>query len=168
MSERINFYKEDCTTQNITEPKFGLIDPGAQQKVRVDFCNDSLWEAVVDNRSGKPLNFTAIDNCIDIYREDGNMDNRCDGMLTGAGYIVFVELKNVEKRSWITDSVDRQLQPTIEKFIANHDISGFKKKFAYVCNKSHPQFKSSRMELMNDFYRRNGVRLCIVNEIVIK
>lgn len=147
---------------------FGLIDPGSQQKVRVDFCNESLWEAVVDNRSGKSLNFTAIDNCIDIYREDGNMDNRCDGMLTGVGYIIFVELKNVEKKNWITEAVEKQLQPTIDKFIANHDISAYRKKFAYVCNRSHPQFKSSRMELMNDFKNRNGVRLCIVNKIVIK
>lgn len=168
MSEGINFYREECVTQNITEPKFGLIDPGEHQPARVDFGDEALWEAVVDNRSGKPLNFIAIDNCIDIYREDGNMDNKCDGMLTGAGYIVFVELKNVEKKSWITDAVEKQLQPTIEKFIANHNISVYRKKFAYVCNRAQPQFKSSRMELMNDFRNRNGVRLCIVNKIVIK
>lgn len=35
MSEGISFDKEECVTQNITKPKFGLIDPGEQQKVQV-------------------------------------------------------------------------------------------------------------------------------------
>lgn len=74
----------------------------------------------------------------------------------------------LKKKNWITDAVEKQLQPTIEKFISNHDITVYRKKFAYVCNRSHPQFKSSRLELMNDFRNRNGVRLCIVNKIDFK
>lgn len=144
MKSEINFYKEECTTYNISEKRFGLIDPGEKQKAIVDTDNEDRWEATVDNRSGETINFTAIDNCIDIFRENGDMHNRCDGMLTGAGHIIFVELKNREK-NWITDAVESQLKPTIQKFKENYDISIYNKRFAYVCNKSHPQFKYSRM-----------------------
>lgn len=163
----INFFTEECQTENIMAERFGICDPGKGGKAFVDYNNEDSWVAIVENKSGEPINFTAIDNCVEIYREDGNMDNRCDAMITGAGHIIFIELKNQEK-DWIQHAVDEQLQTTITHFRANHPIDHYRKRSAYACNKRHPQFQYSHMEMMNEFRRRNGVRLNIVNTIVIK
>ena len=167
MNGNIDFFKAECQTDNITARHFGICDAQDGSKAFVDYDNEDIWIAKVDNRSGQPLNFTAIDNCIEIKRADGNMDNRCDAMLTGAGYIIFIELK-IQDKNWITHAVEEQLQTTIDHFKATHTLEGYRKKFAYACNRRHPYFQSSEMTRMNNFRRKNGVRLCIASEIVIK
>lgn len=167
MDMPIDFFIEPCQTANIRAERFGICDPQDGGKAYVDFDHEEDWVAVVENRSGEPLNFTAIDNCIEILRPDGSMDNRCDAMLTGAGQIVFIELK-IQKSDWIQHAVNDQLQTTIDHFRDNHSLDAYRKRSAYACNKSHPYFHHSNMELMNDFRRKNGVRLNIVNQIIIK
>ncbi len=95
------------------------------------------------------------------------MDFRCDAMLTGAGYIIFIELKD-QMGNWINHAVNDQLQTTIDHFKSNNDIYQYPKRLAYACNKRHPRFQYSNMEMMNNFRSRNKVRLIIANEIVIK
>lgn len=52
------------------------------------------WIAVVTNKSGKRIMFIAVDNKIEIKRDDGQMENRCDAMLHNEDYIIFIELKD--------------------------------------------------------------------------
>ncbi len=163
----IDFFIKQCQTENITAERFGICDPGNGEKAFVDYENEEFWTAIVENRSGNSLNFTAIDNCVEIRRPDGNMDNRCDAMLTGGGHIIFIELKD-QGKDWIQHAVEEQLQTTINHFKANHNIDSYRKRSAYACNRRHPQFQYARMELMNEFRSRNNVRLNIVNTIVIK
>lgn len=167
MESKVDFFIKECQTENITASRFGICDPQNGGKAFVDYTNEKEWIAIVDNRAGVPLNFTAIDNCVEIRRADGTMAYRCDAMLTGGEYIIFIELKD-QDRNWIPHAVNDQLQTTIDYFKRNHVIEKYKKRLAYACNKSHPQFQYSQMNLMNDFRNRNKVRLNIVNEIVIK
>lgn len=153
--------------QNITATHFGLCDPGEGKKAYPDLTDERTWIATVDNKSGIALNFIAVDNCIEIRRPDGNMDNRCDAILTNDRHIVFVELKDQDK-DWINHAVNDQLQTTIDHFKANHTIDAYPKRDAYACNKRHPYFNYSRMELMTDFKNKNDVRLHIDAHIVIK
>ena len=164
---KVDFFVEECRTDNISSPRFGICDPGNHLPACVSHDNEDTWVAVVENQSGKAINFTAIDNCIEIRRENGEMDNRCDAMLTNPDTIIFIELK-VQDKDWIHHAVNVQLQSTIDHFKANHAIEKFRRRIAYACNRRHPQFQYSRMELLNEFRRRNGVRLNIVNTIVVK
>ncbi len=164
---KVDFFIPACQTLNISAPVFGLSDPQDGGPAYVDLVNSDIWVAEVDNRSDQPLNFTAVDNCIDIFREDGQMDNRCDGILTGGDYIIFVELKD-QRGEWIQHAVENQLKTTIRYFKENYDIARYKKRFAYACNRRHPQFQYSHMSMMEQFRHDTGVRLCIVNKIVIK
>lgn len=164
---KIDFDKPSCQTAGILHPVFGLVDPQDKGPAYVSISNKDEWVAEVENRSGQPLHFTAVDNCVEIMRPDGQMDYRCDGLLTGAGYLIFVELKD-QRGEWIQHAVEHQLMTTIIHFKDNCDIGRYKKRYAYACNKRHPQFQYSHMALMEEFRRSTGVRLCIVNKIVIK
>jgi hypothetical protein len=167
MASKVDFFTPECQTLNVTAKSFGICDPQDGGKAYVDYNNDNQWIAIVKNESGKPLNFTAIDNCVEIRRGDGNMENRCDAMLTGAGYIIFIELKD-QRRDWVDHAVNDQLQTTIDYFKRNCDISVYGKRIAYACNRRQPRFMHSHISLMDEFWRKNNVRLNIVNEIVIK
>ena len=167
MPNNINFFIPCCQIKNISEARFGICDPQNGGQAFVDFINEENWVAIVENRTGQPVNFTAEDSCVEIRRDDGTMDFRCDAMLTGAGYIIFIELKD-QKDNWINHAVNDQLQTTIDHFKHNHDINQYTKRLAYACNKRHPKFQYSNMEMMNDFRNRNKVRLIIANEIILK
>ena len=164
---KVDFSIPSCQTTNITASIFGISDPQDGGPAYVDYLLPCTWVAVVDNRSGFPLNFTAVDNCVEVLRNDGEMDYRCDGLLTGGDYLIFVELKD-QRGEWIQHAVEKQLMTTIRHFQANCDISRYKKRLAYACNKRHPQFQYSHMSMMEEFRHKTGVRLCIVNKIVLK
>lgn len=163
----IDFFTKECTTEHITAGEFGIRDGENAAIAYVDYDNPDKWVAVVKNKSGHPVNFTAIDNCIEIRRPDGNADNRCDAMLSNDQYLIFIELKD-QNKDWIYHAVNDQLATTIRHFKDNYDIKRYRQVKAYACNRAHPQFQYSHMELMERFKHDYGVRLCIVNEIVLK
>ncbi len=165
----IDFFIAKCQTENINETEFGICDDNTEQGkmyAYVDTEQPDKWVAIVKNETGKAINFTSIDNCVEIKREDGTMDFRCDAMLTSVEHIVFVELKE-QMANWISHAVDEQLQTTIDHFKSNHDISKYKYKRAFVCNKKHPHFRVSYKDKMASFYQKNNVRLSLVREIVL-
>lgn len=164
---KIDFFIESCQTSNISVPIFGIVDPKDNGPAFIDFSSRKDWVAEVENKSGIALNFTAVDNCIEILRDDGQMENRCDGILTGGDNLIFVELKD-QREDWIQHAVENQLKTTIRYFQENYDISRYRKRYAYACNKRHPQFHYSHMSMMEKFRHDMGVRLCIVNKIVVK
>lgn len=166
----IDFFIAKCQIENIRDNEFGICDDKDEAEktpAYVDMTQPDKWVAVVKNQTNKSINFTAVDNCIEMERSDGRMDFRCDAMLTNEDHIVFVELKE-QLADWITHAVDEQLQTTIDNFKANHDISKYKHKRAFVCNKRHPNFWVAYKDRMASFYQRNGVRLNLVKEIVFK
>lgn len=125
-----------------------------------DIGNENKWIAVVNNHSKAPVYFNPIDNNIEIKREDGEMENRCDALLHNNYWIAFIELK-AQRRNWIKRAVEEQLVPTINVFKQNHDISRFKHRYAYACNRLKPKFSYSHKIEMQEFYDIHGVRLVI-------
>ena len=166
----IDFFRAKCQTENIRDKEFGICDDEDENEktpAYVDSAQPEKWVAVVKNMSEKSINFTAVDNCVEIMREDGTPDFRCDAMLTNEDNIVFVELKE-QMAGWITHAVDEQLQTTIDNFKTNHDISKYRHKRAFVCNKKYPNFRVNYKGKMDAFYKKNHIRLNLIREIVFK
>jgi len=108
----------------------------------LDEKNGAKWIAVVENEELKEIHFIAIDNCIDIWRDEvkKEMEKRCDGMLWYETSIIFVELKDrvskKDKNAWVEDG-EKQLKCTIEYFEKTEQSNNFREKRAYIANKAH-------------------------------
>ena len=166
----VDFFIAKCQIENVSDREFGIFDDddeGTKTHAYIDTEDRNKWIATVKNATDKPINFTAVDNCVEILKENGEMDFRCDAMLTNEDHIVFVELKN-QAAGWITHAVDEQLQASIDHFKANHDITKYKYKRAFACNKRFPNFRASYKDKMAAFYKKNNIRLNLTTEIVIK
>lgn len=159
----VNFFNVNCQ-QNTSANRFGICDfEGAHASIIDE--NPELWIAVVLNDNQKNITLTAIDNCIEILRENGEMESSCDGMLTYDSDIDFFELK-VKRENWIQGGI-QQLVITVGIFFENNNIADYRRKRAFLANKKHPQFKFSHKEDMQKFKNRTGIRLIITNEIKI-
>jgi hypothetical protein len=159
----IDFEKEACQ-QVIQANRFGICDDLPQQPAYLDTTEPQKWMAIVENEAAFEITFTAIDNCIEIRRANGDMDNRCDGMLTYDDNIIFVELKNV-RSEWITNGL-AQLERTIQHFMDHYDMSVIRHKRAFLCNKKHPQFQVIEQATKQQFFQKYKVRINI--QAVIK
>jgi hypothetical protein len=159
----MNFYDSACQEPPLTDIVFGLCDDKKGGVAYIDKNNKTKWIAIIKNNKKVTLVFTAIDKgVIKDHEEPGR--GRCDGMLTSNEHIYFVELKD-QRKNWKSDAIE-QLESTIKFFIANHDITVYKHKKAFACNKKHPQFQTIEHELNLRFFRIYGVRLGIQAEIV--
>lgn len=159
----INFFEINCQTK-IGVAEFGIIDPD-KKPAEISLSHPEKWIAIIDNSSSKIITFTAIDDCIEILREDGNKESRCDCMLTYDNDIDFIELKEV-RSSWISGGID-QLKTTINLFSVDNDIKKYRRRRAFLANRLHPQFQHSRKEDMQRFKDETKVRLIIYNKIKI-
>lgn len=155
----INFFEAKC--KNTTkESLFGLCDNEDGSPAYLDFSDKIKWNASVNNSvPSKELVFIAIDNCIEILRENSEMDNRCDCLLTYPDNIIFVELKN-KGSDWIGEGMN-QLDVTIKNFDSNHGLSDYKHKRAFIANKKHPNFHVIDVEKKRKFWDKYRVRLNI-------
>ena len=73
MHEKVDFFVPHCQTENITAGVFGICDDsdeGKKTPAYVSLDNGDKWTAVVKNDTDVPLNFTAVDNCVDMHREN--------------------------------------------------------------------------------------------------
>ena len=130
----MNFFLTKCQEPSLDNSLFGLCDEQDGKKAYTNTGDDSKWIATVKNDKNKSCVFTAIDKCIIKDNEEVGR-GRCDGLLTADEHIFFIELKD-QARNWKTDAM-QQLESTIQFFIENHDISVFKHKKAFACNKQH-------------------------------
>ena len=164
----INFFDANCQSQT-NQYKFGLCDDPNKDKdpAYIDTVDCSKWIAIVENNQEIEVIFTAIDNCIEIFRSNGERENRCEGMLTYNNHIIFVELKERNFRNKWVGKGEEQLKNTINVFIANHDLAIYKSKKAYIANNKKPNFQSSQITRMDKFKDETGFRLIIQNTIEI-
>ncbi len=163
----INFFEDEKVVNDV---RFGIcddVDVSVKTPAYVDLTHEARWVAKVTNNSGCPVGFIAVDNKIEMRRENGEMENRCDAMLHNDIYVIFVELKD-QTKNWIKRAVEEQLLTTINIFKANHDISKYRYRIAYACNKRHPVFAVSQKEYMQRFKKEHNVRLIIGCDIVLK
>lgn len=150
---RIDFLNAECQTVTNGQ-RFGICDDDDKTVKTPAYINtddESKWIATVVNTASKEVIFTAIDNCIEIFRENGEMDNRCDVMLTCDENFILVELKN-KASDWKSSGID-QIEATLIRLIENHEAYyySFKKRKAYVANKRHPSFQVLENATMRRF-----------------
>lgn len=159
----LDFQNSDCQ-DTLCEVLFGLCDDNNGTNAYTDLDHPENWSATVRNNRRKIVTFTAIDKCI-LHDSDFIGRGRCDGLLTTDEHIYFVELKS-QARNWISDAID-QLESTILFYIADNDISGFKHKKAFACNKKYRRFQEIDNELNIRFFRKYGIRIDVQAEIIV-
>jgi len=132
-------YFTNCKT-NSSKIKFGICDeqPPSTNPAYIDEDSPTEWIGIINNSSEKNIQFNAIDNCIDIRREDGKMDSRCDGLISYENNLIFVELKERDGGQWLKKGRE-QLTATINRFKQEVDATKYNSIKAYVCNRLRPQ-----------------------------
>ena len=160
----LNFFKADCQYPPIALNLFGLCDNQNGTIAYPDIENPENWIAEVKNDNNLEVVFTAVDKCV-LQDNEHIARGRCDGMLTSDNHLYLVELKNQEP-PWQAHAIE-QLDSTIQFLIENHDISQFKKRKAFACNKKRDKFVVIDNEFNKAFYNRTTFRIDIQAEIVI-
>ena len=160
----LNFFRADCQNPPISFGTFGLCDNEDGTRAYPDTANPDNWIAEVKNDNNMDITFTAVDKCV-FNDHEYTGRGRCDGMLTTENHLYLVELKN-QQPPWQSHAID-QLNSTINFLVDNHDISQYKKRKAFVCNKKRDKFVVIDNEFNKAFYNRTTFRIDIQAEIVI-
>lgn len=150
-----------------SDSQFGICDNGSLAYTTTQ-GDSSQWVAVVSNADQKALRFVPVDHNIVVLNSQNQEISQCDGMLYAEDnmWIAFVELKEV-RAGWKKKPHD-QLESTVRIFLANHDYTLFRKRFAYAVNRKHPHFAHSYKDEMQAFYNRYKFRLLFQQNIVVK
>lgn len=160
----LNFFKEDCSYPPISDKNFGLCDDENGTKAYPTTINIESWIAEIKNENELQIVFTAIDKCVLTDSEYAGV-KRCDGMLTTDQHLYLIELKN-QIPPWQSGAIE-QLTSTIDLIINSHDISAYKKKKAFACNKKRERFVVIDNEFNLQLYRKTGFRIDIQTEIIV-
>jgi hypothetical protein len=154
----INFYEAKCQSTT-RKALFGLYDKEDKSPAKIVYTQPDKWNATVNNPSQKEITHTAIDNCIEIFKANGEMESRCDCLLTYSDNIIFVELKN-KGSDWKSQGII-QIEVTIQNFMKSHNLSEIKHKRAFIANRKHPSFHVIENEQSRRFWDTYRVRLNI-------
>lgn len=111
----INFFQAHCKSSS-NKKIFGVCDDVPNSPAYIDETTSLKWIAIVSNAKEKEIEFYAIDNCLDIRRPNGDMESRCDGVLTDDKKLIFVELKERESGQWFKKGRE-QLTTTLNIFL---------------------------------------------------
>lgn len=153
------------------KPRFGLCDDIApvdcpHTPAYIDEADEDKWTAVVANANLKTVTFYPIDNCIEVLRPDGQMDNRCDGLLEYDKHLIFVELKDRDCQGWVGDGLN-QLKITIRNFKAYHDAGSYDSIKAQLCNKQRPRAVVSCKVDIEKFKDETGHKVSVDRNITV-
>ncbi len=153
---KIDFFNTPCTEKKaITSERFGICDDRDETKAYTDLDDDSKWIAVINNKKCKAITFTAIDNCITVFKKNTkDKEETCDGMLIFDHCLYLVELK-IKREQW-RKKARSQLKNTIRLIQNNHNIETFTVKKAIACNKKHPNFQVINAEKNKRLFTETG------------
>jgi len=159
---------DKATTDSL---RFGICDDVApvdcpDNPAYIDESDSGNWTAVVTNPGRKSVTFYPIDNCVEIRRPDGNMDNRCDGMLNFNKNLIFVELKDRSSQGWVGDGL-KQLKITLRNFEKYHNVRDFERIYAQLCNKQRPSAVVSCKIDVNRFKDETGYTVIVDRNIEV-
>jgi len=151
------FFNTPCSEATPrTDAKFGICDREDGTPAYTDLNNEPSWVATVLNPEGKEVTFTAVDYCLSLPPTR----RRCDGMLTTDDTLYLVELKNIGSAGWIPGALD-QLECTIELLHENEDLTPFRNRKAFACNRRRTRFQEVDHERNQRCFRDYGFRLDI-------
>lgn len=160
----MDFFKPECQSGPFNQAQFGLCDDQNATRAYVDTTAPEKWGATVENPSQTAITFTAIDKCV-MQDCDEPDRGRCDGMLTTEDLLYLVELKD-QKTHWKPHAI-KQLKSTIQFLRANHDLTCFRHKKAFACNKRHKPFAHIDHELKCRFFQDYGFRIDIQATVLV-
>jgi hypothetical protein len=165
----VKFFEDVCQ-QTTSEKKFGLYDAEDNTPAEIKLTEEDTWNATVVNNGSKSILFTAIDNCIDVLRENGDMDSRCDCMLSYDSTLLLVELKN-KRDSWQSEGLG-QIENIARIMLAEIPdyYYSFKKRKAVVANRKNqfPAFHQSNTEQRQYFSSTYKMRIQFDAKITIE
>lgn len=166
---RVNYLDAKCSTKT-SEKKFGLCDDDNKKPAYINLDNEAIWIATVVNNAGKSLQFTAIDNCIEILNHDKSIASRCDVMLYYENRLFLVELKT-KRKDWKAEGLE-QIEATIKRMLVENKkfYLGFAKRLAIVANnkRTNPCFQDFDAEKREYFKKEYKIHIQFEAEIVIK
>lgn len=160
----LNFFNNICQEGPINAPQFGLCDDLPGRPAYTNFDNPDIWIAKVKNSGAVEVVFTAIDKCV-IQDNQYPGRGRCDAMLTTSKCLFLVELKDQEP-PWQSDALE-QLVSTIKFLQDNHNISQFKIRKVFACNKKREKFIAFDNEENQRFFRETTFRKDFQTEIIV-
>ena len=170
--QRVNFLAKEYRLEPVrNEEMIGICDPEGERPAysTSDKNSPDKWVAAIKNTGNENIQFIPVDKNIVYYRDDGQKESSCDGMIlyNDDSSICFVELKDVRTSGWISDAID-QLKETIKVFNKNHDYHNFSDRTAYAANCCHPNFQTSCRERLQEFRSQTHFRLAPQATIEIK
>jgi hypothetical protein len=165
----VSFIETECKEPARTDGFFGICDDQNGNRAYTSIADNEKWIAKVTNKTNLAISFTAIDNCIIVFKEGTkDKESTCDGMLTFPEGLYLVELKKQGKGGWLSETKS-QLENTIKLLHENHYMKEFKYKKAYACNKKHPNFTVINAAERKAFFEKtNGFRIDAQTDIIIK
>lgn len=118
--QRVNFLAKEYRLEPVrNEEMIGICDPEGERPAysTSDKNSPDKWVATIKNTGNENIQFIPVDKNIVYYRDDGQKESSCDGMIlyNDDSSICFVELKDVRTSGWISDAID-QLKETIKVF----------------------------------------------------
>ena len=153
----MDFFDPAFQSGPFTQERFGLCDDQDTTPAYVDVVSPDKWVATVENLAQREVLFTAIDKgVIQDHEEVGR--GRCDAMLTSDELLYLAELKDRGSSSWRADAIE-QLKSTIEFLRQHHDLTPFRHKKAFACNKKRQSFQQIDHEEKLRFFREYDFRL---------
>lgn len=155
----IDFFQAKCQSKT-NEKVFGIYDTPPASLV---FDNSDEWHAWVDNPIAKEITHTAIDDCLNIRRNEGE---RCESMLTYDDVLTFIELKDRDGGRWAGKARD-QLKNTITLFKRDADMALYTKLYGHIANKQRPHFKAGGKNFSQQFEDETGFILRVSDVIKI-
>jgi hypothetical protein len=167
----VNFFDTGYEeTVNIDE--FGICDENLVpcSYLGLDVLDKNKWIATIKNDALIELVHTPIDKCLELKRENGEDDNKCDSMIYKKfELILFIELKERRSPGWVSDAM-KQLMVTIQHFKNVHpnEYNLFIKREAHIANSLHPKFNSFSSIDKEKFLVATGFRLFGVAEISVE
>jgi len=138
-------------------------------KAYTNVSDKTKWIAKVNNDNDLAISFTAVDNCIIVFKEGTkDKESTCNGMLTFLNALYLIELKKQGTGGWLSDAKSK-LENTIKLLNSKHNLEEYNYKKAYACNKRHPSFTVINASERKAFFERTkGFRIDAQTEILIK
>jgi len=162
-----DIFKTLC--QDVTnERRFGICDDKPHQRAYIKIEHDLSWIAVIKNNGRQIVTFTAIDNCIEFNKGNGKKESRCEGVLTYAETIIFIDAKERkgDAKTWAKDA-DKQLRSTIALIESKVNLDAFTEKKAAITNRLQKGSREKHTVRMKQFLEQTGYVLRVDNRIII-